>query len=187
MFHWLVEGWLSIYLVLLTIAIGLLAMWWRTRRRRWLIGLAVVAGLVGLYALLDWLIETPYEQMVRKINEMAASAQKRDPTSLSANISNDFSFRGMSKDALLAAANSRIRNGDVREVVVWDFQRGPISAEERTGDIDFLIKVKTVWTPDAVFYRCHATFALDPDGQWRLRTFKLFDPTRINEEVEVTF
>src|SRR5690348_14070031 len=100
MFEWLVEGRLPVYLLLLTAAIVLLAAWWQTRHRLWLRALVVVAGLVGLYALLDVLIETPYEQMVRKVNEMAAVAQTRDAASLRANLADNFDHHGLSKAAL---------------------------------------------------------------------------------------
>jgi hypothetical protein len=187
MFDWLVEGWLSVYLILLTAAIILVAVWWRTRDRRWLIGLAVVAGLVGLYALLDRIVETDYEQMVRKTREMAASAQKRDPAKLFEHLADSFSCNGMTKSGLVAAATQRIRDGGVHEVVVWDFARGPIDAEARTGRIIFLVKVKTAFTRDELFFRCEADFTRDADGQWRLQTFRLFDPTRQNAPVDVSF
>ncbi len=187
MFDWLVEGRLPVYLVLLTVAIILVAVWWQRRSRRWLIAVAAVLGLVALYALLDRLIETPYEQMVRKVNEMAATAQKRDPASLNANLADSFDYHGVSKAALLRVADGRIRSGDVRDVIVWDFERGPISREDRTGRIDFFIKVKTSFTRDELFFRCHATFTLDADGQWRMQTFELFDPTGVGGEVPVQF
>src|SRR5438874_237613 len=117
MFDWLVEGWLSVYVILLTAAIILFAVWWRMRERRSLIAVAVAVGLVGLYALLDRLVETPYEQMVRKVRAMAAGAEKRDPASLNEHVADAFNFQGMGKGAFLAVANSRIRAGDVREVV----------------------------------------------------------------------
>lgn len=185
MFDWLVEGRLPVYLILATAAVILLALWWRTRARGWLIAVAAIVGLIGLYALLDRLVETPYEQMVRKVREMATGVERKDPSSLNALLSDDFDYHGLRKSGLLAIADQRIRNGDVHEIVVWDFQRGESS--DRTAIIIFHVKVKTAFTPDALFYRCHATFTQSPDGQWRMQTFRLFDPTRTNEEITVGF
>jgi hypothetical protein len=186
MFDWLVEGRSPVYLVLSIAVIILLAVWSQTRRRRWLIAVAVVAGLVGLYALLDVLIETPYEQMVRKVNEMAAVAHTRDPASLRANLADDFNFHGMTKDDFLRAAEGRIRSGEVRDVLVWDFDHGAIAEPDRR-ELVFLLKVKTTWTRDELFFRCLATFMRGADGQWRMQRIELFDPTRNNERIDVRF
>jgi hypothetical protein len=180
MFNWLFEGWLSVYLLLAAVALALLAIWWSTRKRPLLIAVAVVAGLAGLYALLDLAVETDNEQLVRKVREMAASPQKPDLAGLADNLADDFHYNNRSKDEIIGLA----RNAAVREVVVWDFERGPVSRADRKGTVIFLIKVKSAWTPEGLFLRCKAHFVLDKDGQWRLQTVELFDPARNNERVD---
>jgi hypothetical protein len=184
MFNWLVEGWLSVYLLLATVALVLLAIWWSTRRRKYAIAAAVVAALAVLYGLLDLAVETDHERMVRSVREMAASAKHKDASGLFEHISDEFEHNGMSKADLINLAKNAIQNGDVREVVVWDFERGPVSRANRSGTVIFLIKVKSAWTPDELFLRCNAHFVLESDGKWRLKRFELFDPARNNERVD---
>jgi hypothetical protein len=180
MFNWLFEGWLSIYLLLAAAALVLLAIWWSTRRRPFAIAAAAVAGVAVLYGLLDLVVETDHEQMVRKIRELAARAQKQDAEGIAQNLADDFNYNGRTKSDLIALA----RNTSIREVVVWDFERGSVDRAKSVGTATFLIKVKTDWTPNELFLRCKALFVLDPDGQWRLKTVELFDPAKNNERVD---
>jgi hypothetical protein len=181
MFNWLVEGWLSVYLFLAVVALVLLAVWWSTRQRKYLIAAAVVFALAALYGLLDLAVETDHEQMVRSVREMAASARNKDASGLFDHISDEFRHEGMTKSDLITLAKNAIEHGDVREVVVWDFERGPVSRADRSGTVIFLIKIKSPWTRDELFLRCKAHFVLESDGKWRLKGFELFDPARNNE------
>jgi hypothetical protein len=183
MFHWLFEGRLSVYLLLATVALVLLAVWWSTRKRKYAIAAAAVAVLAGLYGLLDLAVETDHEQMERKIREMAGSAKNKDANRLFEHIAADFNYNGRTKTDLIALAKNAIGNGGVSEIVVWEFERGEVSRDDRSGTIVFLIKMKGPWTRTEIFLRCKAQFLLDTDRQWRLRRIELFDPIN-NERVD---
>ena len=62
-FDWLFEGHWYIYTVLALLALFFLWFWWQNRTRFWLIGLTVFLALIGIYWLLDILVETGREQI----------------------------------------------------------------------------------------------------------------------------
>src|SRR5262249_20430351 len=121
MFDWLFEGRTPLYVVLATLAAFLLVVWWQTRKRWWLLGVTVAAGLIGLYALLDQMVETDREQIVRKFHEMAAAVNARDLDALFVNISDQFrSPNGRTKGDLRDFITNYLRPQIVEKVKVWD-------------------------------------------------------------------
>ena len=52
------------------------------------------------------------------------------------------------------------------------------------GTIEQGFGVKHMGEPQVPFY-VKGTFKKDPDGEWRLVTFKFFDPINKNEEKEI--
>jgi hypothetical protein len=59
---------------------------------------------------------------------------------------------------------------------VWDFERGEVSRAQRTAKVHFMVKARGDWRGSEAGYPCNADFVLDPDGQWRLRGFQIFNP-----------
>jgi len=176
-FEWLFEGYSAVYLLLATAGVVLLVVWWRTRRRKYLVGVAAVAALAGAYFLLSIVKETDGRQIERKVREMAAGLQERRFDQTFSHISDEFRRGGRDKRALQQEAESVARRFDIREVNVWDIDVREISRERRAARVDFNVKAKGNWGGDEAFYRCEADFILDPDGDWRLRSFELFIPT----------
>ena len=62
MFDWLFEGQTTAYILLAAVLICFFFVYWQYRRKVWLIAMLVVIALLGVYALLDRLVETDYEQ-----------------------------------------------------------------------------------------------------------------------------
>src|SRR5437763_185273 len=131
---WLVEGDLTLYAVVACVGLVCLAVWWRTRRRRYAViaGLAAVA-LVGL-VLLDRYVESDREQMVRKVQEIAVAVPARDFAHMFRHISDSFNRHGFDKQRFRDFAESVSRARNVTEFTPWDFVPGPVSRAARRGE-----------------------------------------------------
>jgi hypothetical protein len=179
-FDWLFEGRTSVYVVLAALTVFLLLVWWQTRKRGWLIGVAIAAALIGLYALLDRLVETDREQIVRKINEMAAAVNARNLDALFENISDEFrSPRGRSKEELRNEIKGYINLRIVENVKVWDFDfEDRPSRDHPPARVRFSAKADGGQT---LLADCDARFDFHPQHGWRLKSIRLLKPQTTEE------
>jgi hypothetical protein len=173
MLTWLVENSSTLYLVLGTIALITAALWWRRRTRPLLIGLVIAVGLLAAVVVLDLLVPTDQKRIMSSIKAMDAGVATRNADQIFAHISESFRVKSYDKVGFRYRAEPYLPQ--VSNFKVWDFQPQQISREGRTGTIHFLVRADSP-AERPLFFRCLATFALDADGQWRLRTFELFDP-----------
>ena len=90
MLDYFCEGRSSVYVVLALAGLGLLVLWWQTRKRGFLLALAAVALLAGLHFLLDRFVETDHEQVTRKLQEMAAGVKNRNVDAILTHVSDRF-------------------------------------------------------------------------------------------------
>jgi hypothetical protein len=190
-FDWLFEGRPSVYLVLAFFAIIALAWWAQTgfvlvrdaapsrdkpekvkHRLAWpLVILGVVFALGLAWYLLDHLVETPREQMKRKIGEMARAVEARDIDGIFLHISDRFRFRNLDKAGFRRFVEGVAGDGGVRKIKVWDFK-----FPEQTGKLEFRTSAEgpLVMEPNQAYVR--AEFVLEEKGQWRLKGFEIFNP-----------
>jgi hypothetical protein len=182
-FDWLFEGRTAVYVSLISLAAFLLVVWWQRRQRRWLVGVAVAASLIGLYALLDRIVETDREQIVRKVHEMANAMNARDLDALFANISDRFrSPGGKNKEELRDLVQHYVNSGMVENVKVWD-----IVCVERPSPNNSPVRVFFSAKAEGVremMADCDATFDFDPQSGWRLRSVRLLQP-QMDEEWQI--
>jgi hypothetical protein len=182
-FDWLFEGRLSVYVILAAAAVIVAALWSRsgfvlvrevsdgkksTRHRpAWLpILLAVIVLLAGVYFLLDRLVETPHEQIQRKLLEMAKAVKAKDVDGIFKHISEGFRLGEMNRASfrttLVEPAIKR-----VEDLILWDFK-----FPDESGRVTFFARVTGTGGPDGPF-DIRATFVKDADSQWRLQTFEV--------------
>ena len=175
MFDWLFEAHRhpAVYLFLAAVAVLFVVVSVRTRKRRWLVGTAVAAGLAGLYCILDFAVETDSEQIERKVNAMAAGFTA--PTNLDAafdSVSDQFhSSYASSKQDLRAMAQEKMENAHITGVKILEFHSGEISREKNTAKAEFRAKVVGNFGGglEAVTVHCDATFDYDAVHGWRMR------------------
>jgi hypothetical protein len=194
-FDWLFEGRASVYVSLAAIALVMLLAWQQTRKRFCLIGLVAALGLAGLYFLLDRLVETDREQVVRKVEEMAAAVRARDVNALFNHVSERFSRGGMNRAHFRDAVDGALRGGIVDEVEVWDFAfpddfraTVPLPGQERPAEtirFSFKAKAKGGRVTENVGNPCEARFVRDQDGQWRLLDFQVFNPVQTEQPQQI--
>jgi hypothetical protein len=187
MHSWLLDNFALLIMLLSIAALALAYVWWRTRRKYYAFAAGAAVALMGLVCLLVYLLpllfgESDGQQIERKIREMAAAVKERNLDRIFSHISRDFRFGSHDKAAFRQRAEETIRRRDVEEVVVWDFERGEIARERRTAKISFMVKARGNWQGSEAGYRCDADFVLDPDGQWRMRSFQIFNPFRESNE-----
>jgi hypothetical protein len=186
-FDWLFEGRAAVYVVLAAALVVLLVAWQQSRKRYWLYAAAAFGVLIGLYFLLDRLVETDREQIVRKVEEMSAGVRERNVERIFAHVSEQFRLNNSDRAAFRRFAEEAIRRGQVTEVKAWDFQFADDfrATERRTvrgtaqqvpvARVQFRVKPEGPGLTTAGFL-CRATFVRDPDGQLRLLDFQLFNP-----------
>ncbi len=184
---WLLDN-VDLILIVLSIAVLVLAYgWWRTRRRPYAVGAVAAVVLLGLVGLLVYLSphlfgESDSQQIERKVREMAAAVKTNDLDRIFGHISRDFRHGSLDKAAFRHRAEEVMRSRNVEEVIVWDFQRGEVRRAQRTAKITFMVKARGNWRGSEAGYLCEAEFALDPDNQWRMKGFQLFNPFRESDQ-----
>jgi hypothetical protein len=182
-FDWLFEGRLAVYLVLAATAAVLVMLWTRDRKRRWLLLAGFPVALMGLYFLLDLMVETGREQIGRKLQAMSAAVRARDADGILTHVSESFQYeqsgRITDKVAFRRAVESAFDHRDVDEVRISGAAMG-----EKAGKVTFMVKPVggRVREVTLVFF-CEATFVKDPDGQWRLGGFILCNPVDHKERI----
>jgi hypothetical protein len=173
---WLSEDPTPVILVLGVIALGLLVGYWMTRKRAFLFGLGVAAGLAVLAWLIAFLIVTDNEQIQMNLQAMARGVSARDTEAIFKHVAQDFRIAGTDKAGLKALADRVLHDGELTEVVMWDFDRAEITPSGSSAKITFMVKPKGNRNPQDTFWRCNATFVREADGKWRLKDFELRDP-----------
>jgi hypothetical protein len=180
-FDWIFEGRTTVYVILAATTAFFLLVWWQTRKRWCLFGVVLAVGLTGLYALLDKLIETDREQIVRKISTMIADLNAGRIDAAFENISDQFQWKGKNKADLKELAKTYIGQKRVTQFEVWDIT-APESPSREAGTASASFQVKAHGgKAEGVWAVCDATFAFDPQKGWRLRTFRLLKPQTTEE------
>ena len=175
MSEWVIDHKLPIYFLLAAAIIACLALWWRLRRRYFLI-VTVMGGILLLGLLvLDRIVETDGEQMVRKVREIAAAVSANNLDAAFDHVSAKFDRPPRTKQSFRDLC-TRVRSaGQVADVQVWDLSEADVSPAMGVGAVEFRFKVRGSWGETPPNYFCRAAFTLDPDRQWRVKTFDIYD------------
>ncbi len=183
---WLFEGNLFVYIVLLLLEGLALLLWYQRRSRQDLLAAGIVVGLLALYFLLDRLVETDREQMERKMNEIVAGLNKRDMEPVMRHISEKFKFRDYNRDAMRKKVQDAIADHNIRNIRIWDLEVKEASRDKKTAKVNFFVKADSDWGTPEPSLLCRTVWVLDPDGQWRLQTFDLYNPV-VDTDVPLSY
>lgn len=166
----------ALYLILLVLVVIAGGIWVRFRDRGSLIRVGIAVAVLLLLFVIDTLVESPREEGIRKVNEMCAAATAPDPDKFVANVSDSFESFGANKEK-------------VRKSGAWDLVRQYKARINATGfdrdgfkpvndteyDLEFLATAKA--QDGGVLQRyVRARFVRDPDGKYRLKGVKFYDP-----------
>jgi hypothetical protein len=183
-FDWLFEGRQVIYWLLGTVAVLLLLVWWRSRNRKVLIAAGVAFALGVLYFLLSLTVETPRTQVVRKLHEMAAAVKARDADGMFRHIANDFKFRGQDRATFHNYVDMVLRRGLISDLVIYD-EDFPSGGDGRTLLVNFMAKPRSDVLGDQPAYPVEAKFVREPDGQWRMAGFEVYNPVAGRQKMDI--
>src|SRR5262249_37952192 len=157
--------------------------YWNRRKRAFLIGLGVVAGLIFLAWLISFLIVTDSEQIQMNLEAMERGVNNRDTEAIFRHVASDFHLGGLDKVGLRQLADEVLHNGELEHIKMWGYDRAEIAPSGASAIITFMVKPKGPRNPD-MFYRCKTTFVREADGKWRLKGFELSDPVN-NQPVAI--
>ena len=162
------------YLVLaaLVIVAGAVAARWQDRKRVAAFGVALLL-LGGLY-LLDRLYASPREEAVAGVGDLLDAVNQRQPDRFLANVSDSFDAKGVKKADLRRALDLASRF-DAR-VVAWNFDRNRVvSHDGPPPSVEVEFDAKAEGPGGTVPKHVKATFVRDPDGKYRMQSFRTFN------------
>jgi hypothetical protein len=174
---WLFDARLSVYIVLGGVGLLLTLAWWRTRKQVYLKRLILPIGLAAIYALISHFVETPKQEITRKLKEMADGVMHNELDKAFAHISEDFRVGGSNKNGFRKRAEELKSAFGVTEMIVWDIDVTEL--DEDKGRASATLAVKTLGSyrgSGSLYFNGRAEFQRDTDGQWRLLSFQLFHP-----------
>jgi hypothetical protein len=175
MFDWLLDHKFTAYFVLAAGLVASLAFWWRSRNRR-LIGVAAACAVLLLCVfVLDRAIETDGEQMSRKVQAVAAAVTANEMDAVFQHVSESFDRGGVDKKRFREFCTSERSRGQITEVQVWNLTPQDVSRPNRTAAVRFNFKARGNGGESPSNWDAKVTFTLDPDGQWRVKTFDVYD------------
>ena len=167
-----------LYAVLLLGALAALGLWFRSRKS-W--ALAVLSGFVVLAVvvfLLDRLYESPREQSVRTVTEMADSIKKKDWATFSGHVSENFNANGWTKKQMEGFFRMAADRYNVR-ATAWDFA---LTDPPVLSDTEVMLRFDAkAETPDGqqVFKHFSAKFVKEGD-RFRMVTFTPYNYVQKN-------
>lgn len=173
---WLSDPSNTFYILALVIALVAVGLWVHKKDRPNLVRAAVVVGLVALVFLIDLGVESPREESVRKTKEMVQAANERKWDQMAAHMSDQFEWRKRKKDSFRTDVADNATRFNVT-VNVKDFNRDTVkySADGNSVDIGFVAQATVPGMAELVPYYVVAKYGKDPDGQFRLRTFTVYE------------
>jgi len=169
-FDWLFEGKAWVYAILGGAVVILAALWVRDRKRRWLYPIGGLLVLVGCTSSSTWRWDAPRRDQAQAAGDGRRS-QKRDTEGIFRHISDRFKLGTLDKAGSGRRLDAVLRAREVEDLRIWD-----VVADDERGKVVFKAKPHGSRTGTAAYYLIRGEFVRDGDGQWRLRTFEVFNP-----------
>src|SRR5437773_7929367 len=174
--YWLVEGDVTLYAILASVGFVCVAVWWRTRRRKYAVIAVAAAVAILTLSLLDHIIESDREQMIRKVQEIADGVHGRHFDRIFRHVSDSFQRGAFDKSRFRSFAEEVSRAQNVTEFQAWGFVPGDVSRQKRRGELEFFFKIRGNWSAGTEYFLARTVWTLDSDGEWRLQNFDVFNP-----------
>ncbi|MDB5306640.1 MAG: hypothetical protein JWO38_842 [Gemmataceae bacterium] len=166
--------WLYLVLIAVVVATGTLAA--RNQDRRSLARFGFAAGVLFLVFLIDRLFESPREEATRKVQAMADAATAADPIRFIESVSPTFETNGANRDRLKASPAWSLIRAHTARIAVWGFGQDAYDRISETEiEIGFYAKAEAAGGGMVMRY-ARARFVKDPDGQYRVKTIKFYNP-----------
>lgn len=129
--------------------------------------------LVVAVFLCDKFFESPREVASRKISEMATATYGKNKNDFLRHVSDSFKHKGLDKKGL-GALTDQLSGYDVKGIECWELTKANFKQiDDKTVEQGFLMQPSGY--PQYIHY-CVGTFRKEADGDWKMTTFKLYDP-----------
>ncbi len=173
----------SLYIAMFIAMLIGVAIWYRYRTRKTLVAAGVVAGLFFGLHLLDRLLDSPREVVVRKANEIQADFNTGDWTRFEKHIAENFEHKGKKKkDVKEGLEFAKFNN---RKIAFWDFNRDDIQfVDGNTVVVGFDAKPEGA-DAELLHRYVRARFIKGATGQWQLIGFETFHPLNRDKQEDV--
>jgi hypothetical protein len=177
-----------LYAILVLAAIAGFGVWFNKRTRATLIVFGCILAALALVFLLDRLFESPREESVRRVKEMAKAIDERNTGAFLSHIADNFEYQGeseqltpISREFLRKAGMWTLLKQYSVHVGVWDFTRDDVTVvDENTIEIGFLGKAEADGKQAPMYFQ--ARFARQADGQMKLTRLASYDPMKRKKE-----
>jgi hypothetical protein len=175
----------TLFLLLAAAAIVLVVVWLRTRDRRCLYGLGGVAGValalwLGTLTVRYFRGESDADQIERKLHDMSGAVRAKNVDGIFQHVSDDFGPAKGSKEALRTVVQQNLEQGGLTDVEVQGIEPPQVTRPAQgpaTATVRFRVRPASADGRYIRFVLIDARFILDPDGQWRLKSFRATDPS----------
>jgi hypothetical protein len=165
----------TLYILLGTMAIIFGAIFANRQSRKSFIQFAIAGGcLLALY-LIDKAVESPREESVRKVEEIARATQNNTVSSVMNHFSDEFKYGSTTKKDVANKLNTlRQRWSEWTGGEAWDFSRENYKQiSENTLTIGFRGQARGFPIVSEKYVR--ATFKKESDNQWRMTQVEFFE------------
>jgi hypothetical protein len=180
MFDVLFEGRPWVYLLLVLILVFLLLLWRQRQHRGYLKAMAVVIAVGGLYFLLDLLHETDREAAERTLMELTETLNLKQYDKATDYLAEDFKYLWFDKKTIRPWFEGEIRSYDVKNLRAKRISVEKQDRDKRTITLRFDAKVDSTLPYNMI--PCEVDFERDPQGRWKIKTFRLYNVVNSAEE-----
>lgn len=166
----------AFYLILFVLVVIAGGIWFHYRDRGSLVRFAAVAAAMLVIFMIDTFVESPREEGVRKVNEMCAAATDANPDKFVANVSESFEYAGANKQKIRESGAWNLVRQYKARINATSIDRDKFNQVSDTEfEQEFLATAKAQ-DGGALQRYVRARFVRDPDGQYRLKNVKFYDP-----------
>jgi hypothetical protein len=170
-----------LYIILVLGTIVSFAVWVNKRNRPSLVVFGCFLATLALVFLLDRLFESPREESVRRIKEMAKAVDDRNTEAFLSHIADKFEYQGESEQ-LIPITREYLRQAGMWTLLkqynvhvgVWESTREDVTeVDENTIEIGFFGKAEAEGKQAPMYFR--ARFTRQADGQMKLTRLASYD------------
>ena len=166
-----------VYLVVYALAaLVALAVWYQRRDKKSRKAMIAMVSIVVLLFFFSFWFESPREKAIGRVHAVIAAMNRFDSGQAVEHVSDRFDYRGAKKSDLRNAELNQILQGHQAVISAWGFSRNDVSYDY-TGNavtVGFGVNVTGTLGSRPGFY-VKATAVKDPDGEWRIGGFKVYE------------
>ena len=152
------------------------AVWYRRRDRKSQVAMIASLAILAILVFLSYKFESPREEAIRRVNDVISAMNRFDSGLALEHVSDSFNYRGAKKGNLRSAPLNLLLRDDRAVLTSWDFARDDVQYDPSGNSvtIGFNVNVSGSSGSRPGFY-VRATCIKDPDGQFRISTFKVHE------------